>query len=151
MGSHPVFLLASTLNKRDVFVGNVEIVQGAEKFIPPPVGFECPNHSNEFGIGAPHFAFDLHFESSGGISEGKIYLFGYGSAETDKIVRQQVKSGAEIVDGITEDGANRARDFFALQESDSVFLGVGVEKQENCIRITAYVAGDFRLKFVYMT
>lgn len=131
----------------NMLISNVEIVHGAKNLVTANVRLEGTHDVLDVGRRRSHLGFQLSLKPGDIFPEWEIDLFGLGSAESYEVVCEDIKGGAEIVNGVAEDGGKRTGNAPAAFECYPICAVPRIELQEHCVRVILQIRGNFRLKF----
>ena len=130
----------------NVLVGDVQVMQGAQENIAALVGLQAAHDVFRGVAGTPHLVLDLILKPWPAVCEGEIHLLGFDPTERYQVICEKVECAPEIVDCVAENEGNIERDCFTLAKQQPMLLGLIVDRDDDCTRITAKVFGDFSFK-----
>ena len=100
-------------NKREVLISYIKVMDGSEIFIPSSVRFHCPYNGNDILPSPSYLSLNnscLKFIGPG--SEREIDAIGTTSHSPDKVARQQIKGGPQVMNDVSDVAGYVFGDFF---------------------------------------
>ncbi len=129
----------------NMLISYIKVMDGSEILIPTSVRFHCPYNGNDVLSSPSYLSLNncvLKFIGSG--SEREIDTFGTTTRSPDKIARQQIKSGPQVVDDVSDVAGYVFRDFFF--DSDNVVVLKLIPLNDDFDRIFPYKRIDLVIK-----
>lgn len=108
-------------NKGEVLISYIKVMDGSERFIPTSVRFHCPYNGNDILPSPSYLSLNngcLKFIGPG--SEREIDAIGTTSRSPDKVARQQIKGGPQVMNDVSDVAGYVFGDFFF--DSDNVVV-----------------------------
>jgi hypothetical protein len=135
----------------DMLIADVEIVHGAEYFVPPNPRLKGANNCLDIGGSLTHLALQFVLKPGSVFPEWEVDLFGLDASKGYDIVCKNIQGGSKVVDCIPEYGGKICGDGFSGLPCYPVLASPVVELQEHSARIVLQISGDFRIEFHSMS
>lgn len=120
----------SIMRRRDkcfMFIGNVEIVNSPQKFIPSVVRFQRADYLDDIFSGSIYVSIFNHtVKALDIITKREIDVLGVSAFHADQFGSKEVECSSQVVDGITNDCRKMARHFMPDSKCPEMIRGVRV-------------------------
>ena len=122
-------------NKGFMFIGNIEVVNSPEKYIPSFVWLQRADYLDDIFSGSTYMSLFNHtLKSIPVVPKWEVDIFGVTTIQKDKINGEEIKSSAKIMDDIPNYCWEMAWNFLPNPECPELIRGVRVLLDNDTIR-----------------
>lgn len=132
-----------------VFIKNVEIMNGPERFIPSFVRFQSPDYIDDIWAGSVYISLINHklkvipVRTKGEVDISYVRV----PIETNEIAGKQIKRSPQIVDHIADDGGKVVGDFFPYFYGPHLLTRMRTVIDDDTVRFFFKESPEFVIKF----